>query len=266
LRNHPVLGLMSTYKYAQFFVRSLPKTSKLSEEQQQARRQAYGRDVVSAAAGQIGLPVATLVAIDGLAAIPALANLRSQLGAIVFRPLVPAIVVVGGGLGLHRLVQHLPNRARWFTRIATALTALTWRERRMLQPTTDNRDYLLATTRKIHALLKETGHEVPNYVFGHTHGAARSLLGDEDDGPHYFNSGTWTPIVPETFSLLTARELFTFVQITHDADSGDLSSRLMLWNDAGGRAEPVPLLMSGGSKGSSFAASVQEKVRAAMGA
>lgn len=266
LRNHPVLGLMSTYKYAQFFVRSLPKTSKLSEEQQQARRQAYVRDVVSAAASQIGLPAATLAAIDGLAAIPALANLRSQLGAIVFRPLVPAIVVVSGGLGLHWLVQHLPNRARWFTRIATALAALTWRERRMLQPTTDNRDYLLATTRKIHALLKETGDEVPNYVFGHTHGAARSLLGDEQDSPHYFNSGTWTPIVPETFSLLTARELFTFVQITHDTASGELSSRLMLWNDAGGRAEPVPLLMSGGSKGSSFAASVQEKVRSAMGA
>jgi len=72
--------------------------------------------------------------------------------------------------------------------------------------------------------------------------------------------------VPETFSLLTARELFTFVQITHDTASGNLSSRLMLWNDAGGRAEPVPLLMSGGSKGSSFAASVQEKVRSAIGA
>jgi hypothetical protein len=48
--------------------------------------------------------------------------------------------------------------------------------------------------------------------------------------------------VTTAYELLAARETFSFVQITRDADGGRPISRLMLWNDNAGRAEPLPFL------------------------
>lgn len=261
LRHHPVLGLTSAHRYATLFVRSLPKTSKLSRAEQRTRREAYRQQVLSHAAVQIGLPPQALEAIDELAVIPALANLTSQLHTLVVRPLIPAFAVMTAILGLTRAVQHLPQRSRRFVKAASAIVALVWRERRLLQPASGSGDYLLDSARQIHSILDKTGNTVPTYVFGHTHQAAHSRLGDEEDSPRYFNSGTWTPIVPEAFSLTNSREFFTFVQLTHDLTTQRSESRLMVWNDASERVEPALLLASGGTKGASFAATVRQKVK-----
>ena len=265
LRNHPVLALTSTYKYAQLFVRSLPKTSKLSTDEQHTRRDRYRREVLDLASREIGLPASTLAAIDELAAIPALSSKRRQLQALVLKPLLPVVSVAAAAFGLNRVVRHLPERARWWTRAAGALTALVWRERQLLRPAIDTSDYLLTAARSINALLKESGHQVPVYVFGHTHKAAQALLDDDDASQRYFNTGTWTPIVPEAFSLLSARELYTFVQMTHDSSTGETVSRLLLWNDASGRAEPLPLLSEGEPRPPSMVTAAREKVSEMLG-
>jgi UDP-2,3-diacylglucosamine pyrophosphatase LpxH len=241
LRNHPVLGLFSLYKYAQLLARSLPKTSKLSEAEQRERREAYWQGVLESASVDIGLPVETLVAIDEMASIPALSSLRSQLAAMLVRPLAPAAAVVGGAVALHRAIRHFPSRIQWTARALAFGGLLAWRERNLLQPATDNSDYLYARSKAIHELLTTTGHEVPFYVFGHTHAAAHLRLGGEDDSPHYFNTGTWTSIVPDTYSLLASRENFTFVEIVRTPGLDRLDPQLLVWNDNGARAEPMPL-------------------------
>jgi UDP-2,3-diacylglucosamine pyrophosphatase LpxH len=265
LRNHPVLGLYSLYKYAQFFVRSLPKTSKLSEAEQRERREAYWRDVLKAASDDIGLPVEILVAIDEMASIPALANLRSQLATMIARPLAPAAAVVGGGVALHRSIRHFPSRSRWTARALVLGGFLAWRERQVFQPATDNSDYLFARSKAIHELLSSTGHQVPFYVFGHTHAAAHHRLGNEDDSPHYFNTGTWTSIVPDTYSLLASRENFTFVQIALTPGLDRLDPQLLVWNDNGGRAEPMPLFgPSVQIRAETIVRTVREKTRSVL--
>ncbi len=245
LRKHPVQGLYSLYRYARLFARSLPKTSKLSESEQRERREKYWRHALEAASSDIGLPAATLVAIDEMASIPALSNLRSQLAAMLVRPLAPVAAVIGGAVALHRSIRHFPTRFQWITRALALGGLLAWRERNLFQPAIDSSDYLFARSKAIHDLLTTTGRQVPFYVFGHTHAAAHLRLGNEDDSPHYFNTGTWTSIVPDTYSLFASRENFTFVEIALTPGLDRLDPQLLVWNDNGGRAEPMPLFGPG---------------------
>ncbi len=126
--------------------------------------------------------------------------------------------------------------------LLSALSALLWREHRTQQPATQAGGYLLGAARQIHEELQRVGAGVPAYVFGHTHTAEQEPLGDREDAPRYLNTGTWTPLVPDTFDLLGTRERFSFVQITREAERGAAQVNLRVWNDNAARVEPLLLL------------------------
>lgn len=242
-RAHPVTGLSILGFHVRFFIRVLRKTSDLSADQQAARRESYRREVVRTSAAQIGLPADTLQAIDELAAIPALSSRWRQLRVLLLDPLFPSVPLLAAIVAIYQGAKRLRPGLRSFVSIMTGIGALVWRERRLLRPATQSGSYLWAAAQRIHAHLQAADAAVPVYVFGHTHTAEQSPLTPDDETPRYFNTGTWTPLVPQAFDLLTTRERFSFVQITRHATTGELRAALLIWNDAANRAEPLPMLM-----------------------
>jgi UDP-2,3-diacylglucosamine pyrophosphatase LpxH len=243
LRTHPVMGLAVLGYHLQFFARILRKTSRLSAEQQQTRRDEYRRKMVEPYAAEVGLPPETLVEIDRLAAIPAMSNHLRQAEALLVRPLIPAVPVVAAVTAIYRATKRLRPGLRSLVMLAGGIAGLMWRERRLLRPATQTGGFLFTAARQIHELLTKANASVPAYVFGHTHTAEQYPLTDDDDGPRYLNTGTWTPLVPHAFDLVSTRERFSFVQITRDPANKQVQTALMIWNDAAERVEPLALLM-----------------------
>jgi UDP-2,3-diacylglucosamine pyrophosphatase LpxH len=243
LRTHPVVGLASLSYHLQFFMRVLRKASRLTEQQQRERRERYRREYVEPHAAQVGLSPQTLVALDQLAAIPAMSNHWRQVEALLVRPLIPGIPALAAVAAIYRATKQLRPGLRSFLMLIGGIAGLLWRERRLLRPATQPGSYLFAAARLIHQQLAQAHAAVPAYVFGHTHTAEQYPLTDDEEGPRYYNTGTWTPLVPHAFDLVGTRERFSFVQITRDSASGEAQATLMLWNDAAERVEPLPLLM-----------------------
>ncbi len=242
LRTRPLLALTTLGHHLRFLSRVLRKTDPMSHREQQTRRERYRAEVVRPYAAEIGLPADVLESLDRMAAVPALSSRWRQIAALLIHPAL-AVVPIGVGLaGLYQVLSRLRATRRSFVAFVGALAVMIWRERRLLRPTTDPGSYLHRAARHIHDLLTTHGLQVAAYVFGHTHTAERAPLTADDETPRYFNSGTWTPIVPQTFDLLGTRERFTFVQITRDPATGAVLTELLLWNDHAGRIEPLPLL------------------------
>lgn len=245
LRVHPIVALSTLGYHVRFFTRVLRKTSDLSADEQQQRRDVYRETLVRAAAPMIGLAPEVLTQIDQLAAIPALSNRWRQLEALLLRPLVPGLPLLAAVTAIYQALKRLRPGWRSFMTLAAGVGGLIWRERRLLRPATQSGSYLLQAAREIHALLQKANDAVPVYVFGHTHTAEQAPLAEDDeDAPRYINTGTWTPLVPHAFDLLSTRERFSFVQITRHPTTQQVEARLLIWNDAAGRTEPLPLLMS----------------------
>jgi UDP-2,3-diacylglucosamine pyrophosphatase LpxH len=242
MRNHPILALTSVGYYLQFFIRTLRKTSDLSFEEQAARRATYRREVVEPYAAAQGLSAAVVVEIDKLAAVPAVSSRWRQLKALFLPSVGPGLGTVAAIIATYRILRRLDPPARSLFSLALGAAALFWREQRMRQSATRGGGYLLLAANRIHELLAREDADVPAYIFGHTHHAEQYPLVDADHTPRYFNTGTWTPLVPQTFDLLGNRERFTFVQITHDPATGEVLPRLLIWNDAANRAEPLLLM------------------------
>lgn len=243
LRTHPIVGVASLGYHLQFFARVLHKTSKLSAEQQQARREEYRRKLVEPYAAEVGLSAETLVEIDRLAAIPAMSNHLRQAEALLVRPLIPAVPAIAAVTAIYRVAKRLRPGLHSLVMLIAGVAGLMWRERRLLRPATQPGSFLFAAAQQIHEQLTKANAAVPAYVFGHTHTAEQYPLTEADEGPRYLNTGTWTPLVPHTFDLVSTRERFSFVQITRDPANQQVQAALMLWNDAAERVEPLPLLM-----------------------
>ena len=241
LRNHPVLALSTLDAHLRLLVGALRKTTDRNQPDRQARREAYREVTLRPAAAAIGLPPETLAAIDELAAIPTMKSRWEQFKALVLEPVGPAASTLAGAGAAYAAARRLPPAARGLALLTAAVGVQVWRERGLARPATGPNHPLLAAARAIDEHLREVGRAVPAYVFGHTHTAELFPLRDDDDAPRYLNSGTWMPIVPATFSLFGTRELFTFVQLTRDPWDARVLPRLLVWNDAGGRAEPLPL-------------------------
>jgi UDP-2,3-diacylglucosamine pyrophosphatase LpxH len=244
LRAHPVIGLSTLGYHVRFFIRVLKKTSGLTQAEQHQRRAQYRDEQVREHAQQVGLSAAVLDELDRLSAVPALSSKLRQLEALILRPLLPSLPVVAALVAMYQAVKRIRPGARSLLTLAGGFGALLWRERRLLRPTTDAGSYLYRAARQVHDSLSRANAAVPAYVFGHTHTAEVAPLAETDESPRYYNCGTWTPLVPQTFELLSTRERFTFVQITRDPSSRQVTSRLLIWNDAANRAEPLPLLMT----------------------
>ena len=242
MRNHPIQAIATVGYYLHFFIRSLRKTSDLSSDEQAARHEQYHREVVVPYAASQGLPAATVVKLDKLAAVSALSNRWRQLTALLLPSLASGIGIIAGLVTAYRILRRMGSLERSVLTLALSAAGLFWREQRLRQSATSGGGYLLIAANRIHELLSEVDAAVPAYVFGHTHHVEQYPLADVDDAPRYFNTGTWTPLVPQTFDLLGHRERFSFVQITRDPANDEVLTRLLIWNDAANRAEPLLLM------------------------
>ena len=244
MRAHPVLTMTTLPAHLRLFLGAVRKTTPMTPAERHGRRERYRRTVLAPAASAIGLPAATLDALDELAAVPTMTSPWEQFRALTLKPVGPLAVglaaAVGSALGLGRLPA--PGRSlRW---PLLGLGFLVWREWPLLRPQREDRNGLREAAAAIHELLTAVGWDeppaqVPAYIFGHTHTAEQSPLGKEPAAPLYLNAGTWTPIVPSAFSLIGARELLSFVEVVQDPETGMVRSSLLVWNDAAGRAEPL---------------------------
>lgn len=251
LRNHPLTVITTLDAHLRLFLGALRKMSDQAPADRAARRAAYRDAVLRPAAAAIGLPPDTLVAIDDLAAVPALQDPWEQLKALVLEPLGPAAALLASGVAAWRVARRLPPGGRAAAALLTTVGLHTWREGGFRRPATDPGGSLLSAARAIDDRLRAVDRAVPAYVFGHTHAVANVPLvppaaaGPADpsatDTPRYLNCGTWTPIVPDAYNLVGARERFSFVELTRDLWHPSVRARLMLWNDLAGRAEPLPL-------------------------
>ncbi len=264
-RVHPVMALWLLLRYyLSFFLIVFTRTSQLTPQEQESRCERYREEVLRPYAQQLGLLHETVVAIDGLSAKPAMSSRPRLLRALLIEPFLPLLPLGGGLLALYTWMRNVRFNVRSLTLFAVGVLGLAWRERRLLRPATQPSGYLHRAALGIDRLLRNEGVEkVPFYVFGHTHTAEQYPLTIERDGARYLNTGTWTPIVPADFEILGARERFTFVQITRDPDTRDPIARLLFWNDAASRHEPLPLL--GVQPLGTFAAEVYERASAVTG-
>jgi UDP-2,3-diacylglucosamine pyrophosphatase LpxH len=263
LRVHPILVLGTLRYYLSFFFTVITRTSHLSAEEQAARRERYRREVLRPYARRLGLPYETLLAIDALAAKPAMGSRWRLLRALVVEPFLPLLPVGGGLLALYAWMRNVRFNVRSLTFFAGGVLGLAWRERRLLRPATQPSGYLHRAALGIDRLLREQGGRVPFYIFGHTHTAEQYPLTMDRGGARYLNTGTWTPVVPADFEILGGRERFTFVQVTRDPDTRAPIARLLFWNDAANRHEPLPLL--GVQPLGTLAAEVAERAGAVTG-
>ena len=233
LQTHPLRFLRTLGAHLRLLYAVLSHTRDLGPRERGAIRERYHATTVAAHAAALGLRAETLVGIDKLAAVPAMASQRRQLRAMLLRPLLYAVPALAALIAIY---TSLGRGFRSFFLFAAGVAGLYWRER-----TPTNVNHLHRAAARIDDLLRAEGKGVAAYVFGHSHVAEQFALSRDLRPPLYLNSGSWTPSVPSAFDLLGGRESFSFVQITHAPD-GRPVARLMLWNDAAGRPEVLPLL------------------------
>ncbi len=241
LRTHPFLAVSTLGAHLRFFLRVIRKTSRLGPEERRARRREYWQKVVRPYAQVVGLPADVLEGIDRLAAVPANASRLRQLETLVLGATIPELSFLVALAVLYRLSAPLERRTRMITTALAAMGAIIWRDQMSHRPATQRGGYLLRAARNIHRLLSSAHAEVPLYVFGHTHQAEQFPLGFGKGGPRYMNTGTWTPLVPQTFDLLGTRERFSFVQITRNPRGAPVA-QLLVWHDAANRTDPLLLM------------------------
>jgi UDP-2,3-diacylglucosamine pyrophosphatase LpxH len=243
LRHHPHQALKALRLYPEFFRRVMEKTGPpvANQEAQEKDRRATLQDY----ARQIELPPATLEEIDQrLARIPTVREEPRQREALL-RSAGLGGPLLTAGLRAHRVFTQLRTGDRSSrTQIAEFRPPSTHDEQPDV-PSAQSNNYLFATAREIHDLLSKDGQTVPAYVFGHTHNAEQFPIGESE--ARYLNSGTWTPLIPHRFDLLTTRELFTFVEISrYPWEPEKAVPKLLLWNDFAGRTEPLTRLKLSG--------------------
>lgn len=239
---HPVRAVATLGSHLSLLFRVLRGSHDEASGTVEAARRAYREQYLRAHAPEVGLPYEVLEAIDRGAAIPAMTNRRRELSAMLFRPIVRMLPVLGALLAVQQAVVRIGPRMRSLSLVAAGVLGLIWRERQVLRPATRETGELHKAARRIDRILRREGLGVPFYVFGHTHQPEQYPLARGRVPPRYVNSGTWAPTVLAEFELLATRESFTFVEITPPA--GDLPARaqLMAWNDDAGRADLLPLL------------------------
>jgi len=243
LRHHPQQALKALRLYPEFFRRVMEKTGPptANPEAQVKDR----RETLRHYAQQIGLSVATVEEIDRrLARIPTVREELRQFEALL-RSVGLGGPLLAAGLEGYQVFRRLWSGDR-LPRTQSAETGLLiTHDEQPEVPGTQSNNYLFTTAREIHDLLLKDGQGVPAYIFGHTHNAEQFPISEGE--ARYFNSGTWTPLMPHRFDLLTTRELFTFVEVTRYPWQPEKAvPELLLWNDVANRAEPLTRLKLSG--------------------
>jgi UDP-2,3-diacylglucosamine pyrophosphatase LpxH len=89
-------------------------------------------------------------------------------------------------------------------------------------------DYIQPVASWIQRFLRASGHDVPHFVFGHTHTPLVTSLGTDLDAARYLNTGTWSSIT--SARPIIGPKRFTFVEIDVVGDTS--ASRLCAWDPA----------------------------------
>ena len=234
MQTHPIRFLSTVGVHLRLLYAVLSHARDLSPADRRALRERYHATTLAEHARAIGLRLETLIEIDKLAAVPAMASQRRQLRAMLLRPLLYAVPALAALVAIY---TSLGRGFRSFFLFAAGVAGLYLRER----GTAAQVGYLHRAAEEIDELLRREGKGVPAYVFGHDHVPEQFPLSKEERPAYYLNSGSWTPSVPSAFDLLGGRECFSFVQVTRAPD-GRAIPRLMRWNDLAGRPEMLPLL------------------------
>jgi UDP-2,3-diacylglucosamine pyrophosphatase LpxH len=242
LQDHPVRAVATLGYHFALLARVLRDAHEGGAASVEAERRLYRERFLHSYAAEVGLPYEVLVAIDRCAAVPAMTNRRRQLTAVLLRPIVQMLPILGGLVALWQAVGRLGPRLRSFSLLLAGVIGLLWRERRLLAPATRESGALHRTASRIDRMLRRRQLNVPFYVFGHTHEPEQFPLGSGRVPPRYVNSGTWTPTVLAEFDLLATRETFTYVEITRATADHPPRAQLMAWNDNAGRGDLLPLL------------------------
>lgn len=242
LQHHPIRTLSTLGVHVRLLLAVLRGSKDMTPGDVRALRRAYQEDALRAYADEIGLSDDAVVAIDKLAAVPAMTSKLHQLRSMILAPLAEVVPTFAAVVAIYLAVGRMRQGLRGFATFALGLAGLAWRERRAMRPPTQDSTYLLRAARRIRRILAREGKTVPLYVFGHTHTPEQVPLTTERRPPYYMNTGTWTPTVTTGYELLAARETFTFAQITRERETGRPVSRLMVWNDDANRSEPLPIL------------------------
>ncbi len=86
-------------------------------------------------------------------------------------------------------------------------------------------------------MLMQKVKEAKYYVMGHTHYPEQFV----DKGKHFFNSGTWIPMVENTSSAIKMEKTFTLLRFSLDAFGKFSPTVLERWNDDAERIEQLVL-------------------------
>lgn len=243
LQDHPVRALATLGYHLALLVRVLRDSRDDHAGSVERERCDYRERYLRPHAVEVGLPYDVLDAIDRGASVPAMTNRRRQLSAMVLRPLVRLLPVLGALVAFQQAVDRLGPRLRTPALLLAGVLGLVWRERRSLgRRALRETSELHRAARRVDRILRRDGLAVPFYVFGHTHEPEQHPLGSGRLPPRYINSGTWTPVVLADFELLARREQFTYVEITRGTADGPPRGQLMVWNDDAGRGDLLPLL------------------------
>ncbi len=238
LANRPSQGARALLLYRRFRASVMDKTWDRDEDAERKEIERYREEHLRPFAQGVGLPTSVVEGINGAAKIPTVRRKGDQRRELGPEPST-VVALLAGGVAYGALLRRLGSGSRTLVALGTLAGAASLRDWSRSRPTVQSNNYLLGAARRIHELLVGAGADVPAYVFGHTHNAEQFPVLGDGGGPRYLNSGTWMPIVDQPFDLLTTREMFTFVRVTGDAPRRE---RLMLWNDAAGREEPLTRL------------------------
>jgi UDP-2,3-diacylglucosamine pyrophosphatase LpxH len=254
LLNHPVRAMIALRHYPRFLIKTLRKSGDLDRHELRRIRDDYRQEFVRPYARKVGLPERALENLDRIAKDPSISS-RELLYRNLLRMNLPVLSAPVVGPAVYHLLKSYPER-RPVLGFLLITALMFWRDRALIREgwrnflragrspdylrqaseEFDEHGFLFNAALRIHACLRQAGHSVPVYVMGHTHEAEQHPL-EEDSFPRYINSGTWTPILSNTFDLLGERERLTFVEITR-GEGGSIESHLMVWNDDAGRADP----------------------------
>ena len=203
VRERPSLMLRTVPHHARFAAALLGEVSNRSRFGRPTVRAAYQDDVLRPYAAEIGLDPDAVAAIDRVSAI-----------------------------SFPRMMARLARRAVARSGVRGG--------RRAGRPAAGSATYLHRAALAIHRVLERFGQEVPFYVFGHAHRAEQVPLVPGAAVPAYLNSGSWTAFGPRGAAPEDGPARFTYVEVARQPGTAGPSARVLLWNDATGRHEPLP--------------------------
>jgi UDP-2,3-diacylglucosamine pyrophosphatase LpxH len=239
LANRPLQGLRALRYYRKFYESVMDKTWDRNEAEERKELERYRKEHLRPHAREVDLPVRTVEKIAALAKIPTVRRRQEQRKELLPKPAIIGTLLAGAAT-IYQVVRRLGSGASFLLALGTVAGAAVFRDWWRTRSTTQENNYLLDTAREVHGLLCEVDTSVPAYVFGHTHNAEKAPVYEDRDSPVYFNSGTWTPIVPQPFDLLATRELFSFVRVERNPNDPQMvEAKLLLWNDFSGRSEKL---------------------------